>query len=280
MAGRAGSSLTRILAAAALAAAALARGQGYPEGQIQDNSFLVEEAYNQDPGVVQHIQTFERERGSGDWMYTFTQEWPVPGITHQLSYSIPLQRISDAGGAGKLGDVALNYRYQLVGSGEAAIACAPRATLLLPTGDWRRGYGSGAPGFQALVPLSVVASPRFVVHADAGAGWTPRARNARGERADTTSWALAGSVVWLAGRNVNPLIEVAWTGADEVTGPGRRTRHDDALVSPGIRFAINFASGLQIVPGLACPIGVGPSAGKRSVFLYLSFEHPFRKIER
>jgi hypothetical protein len=34
---------------------------------------------------------------------------------------------------------------------------------------------------------------------------------------------------------------------------------------------------LQIVPGLALPIGLGPIAGERGVFAYLSFEHPFGK---
>src|SRR6185312_16420034 len=53
--------------------------------QIQDNSFLIEEAYNQESGVVQHISTFERADG-GDWAYSFTQEWPLGGIRHQLSY--------------------------------------------------------------------------------------------------------------------------------------------------------------------------------------------------
>ena len=38
---------------------------------IQDNSFLIEEAYNQERGVVQHINTFQRVH-SGDWVYTFT----------------------------------------------------------------------------------------------------------------------------------------------------------------------------------------------------------------
>ncbi len=46
---------------------------------IQDNSFLVEEAYNQNFGVVQHISSFTRFFDSKDWNYTFTQEWPVPG---------------------------------------------------------------------------------------------------------------------------------------------------------------------------------------------------------
>lgn len=45
--------------------------------KIQDNSFLIEEAYNQEPGVVQHIQLFQYLKKSKEWLYTFTQEWPV-----------------------------------------------------------------------------------------------------------------------------------------------------------------------------------------------------------
>ena len=33
----------------------------------------------------------------------------------------------------------------------------------------------------------------------------------------------------------------------------------------------------MIVPGVAFPFGVGPSAGQKSVFLYLSFEGPVWK---
>ena len=52
------------------------------DAQIQDNSFLIEEAYNQEAGVVQHISAFSRAEG-GAWLYTFTQEWPLGGIDHQ-----------------------------------------------------------------------------------------------------------------------------------------------------------------------------------------------------
>jgi hypothetical protein len=40
-------------------------------------------------------------------------------------------------------------------------------------------------------------------------------------------------------------------------------------------WAFDFRSGLQIVPGAAYTIGLGPSDGARALFLYLSFEHPF-----
>ena len=111
-----------------LASAAAVCGQGLAEEKprespppIQDNSFLMEEAYNQEEGVVQHINGFQRMRG-GEWLATFTQEWPVPKQTHQLSYTIPYQRIAgDSAARSGLGDIGLNYRYQLAGSGETTV---------------------------------------------------------------------------------------------------------------------------------------------------------------
>src|SRR5205809_6836883 len=57
---------------------------------IKDNSFLIEEGYNQDAGVVQHIYTFTRPLTGRDWAFTFTQEWPVKGMKHQVSYTVPM----------------------------------------------------------------------------------------------------------------------------------------------------------------------------------------------
>src|SRR5437868_4914478 len=134
--------LALLLAAAAVAA----RGQtpekepSHPPHAIQDNSFLVEEAYNQEEGIVQHINLFQRSIRTGEWVGTFTQEYPFPGIRHQLSYTVPYQRLeTSAGKVSGLGDLAINYRYQWIGNDEAAVAVAPRLTLFLPSGDERRG---------------------------------------------------------------------------------------------------------------------------------------------
>ena len=110
------------------------------EPGIQDNSFLVEEAYNQEFGVVQHISSFTRFWDSKDWNYSFTQEWPVPGNErHQLSYTLVALHSGafPDSGAG-IGDVVLNYRYQLVGSGDTRTAFSPRLSLIFPAGDSSR----------------------------------------------------------------------------------------------------------------------------------------------
>jgi hypothetical protein len=94
----------------------------------------VEEAYNQNFGVVQHISSFTRFWNSKDWNYTFTQEWPVPGNErHQVSYTLAALHSGGLPGSGVgIGDVFLNYRYQLAGSGDTRVAFSPRFSLNFP----------------------------------------------------------------------------------------------------------------------------------------------------
>lgn len=248
------------------------------QDQIQDNSFLIEEAYNQEKDVVQHINAFSRASPSGDWIYTFTQEWPLGGETHQLSYTLPIQDVhSGVAAASGIGDVALNYRYQAIGSGTSRVAFAPRLSLLFPTGKSREGLGSGGEGLQLSLPVSWSWSSHVVTHWNAGFTHTFSAKDAASDKADTHALSLGQSFVWLAHPRVNLLLETVFVRAQTVASPGSTETSDAVFVSPGIRWAYNFENGLQIVPGVAFPIGVGPSRGSHAVFAYLSFEHPFRK---
>jgi len=230
-----------------------------PPPPIADNSFLLEEAYNQEAGVVQHISAFQRSLRTAAWTYTFTQEWPVVVQRHQVSVTFPVHHTGSGSTAVTgIGDIALNYRYQLVG-GDRAVAAAPRLSLLAPTGSETKGIGSGTFGVQINLPVSVKLAPRFVAHGNAG--WTATT--------GADEYGLGASLVWLTRPTFNVLIETAWSRAE---GGGHAL-----VVNPGVRWAHNFASGLQIVPGVAVPMGIGPSRGERGAFLYLSFEHPFRR---
>lgn len=215
---------------------------------IQDNSFLVEEAYNQETGVVQHISLFMRDRKSGDWTYTFTQEWPAPTQKNQLSYTIPV----NGGTRTRIGDMFLNYRYQLSGSGETRTAIAPRLSVIIPT-------GGGSSGVQFALPLSHVLASRLIEHSNVGATWY--------HDRSTIDLFLGQSFIYALNRRVHLMTEATWTRTD---GKG------DLLVSPGVRWAYNLSSGMQIVPGIAVPFGVGSSSGERSLLVYFSVEHPFR----
>jgi hypothetical protein len=257
------------VALAVLAAPAIAPAE---EGPIQDNSFLIEEAYNQEPGVIQHISSFTRAR-RGAWAYSFTEEWPVRGQTHQASVTFSYAGLRSPSATG-VGDVALNYRLQAVGSGETPVAFAPRLTALLPTGDATRGLGTGGVGFQVNLPVSVVLSERFVTHTNVGGSWVPSARASAGGSGPLSAFAAGQSFVWLAHHRLNFLVEAFYTWT-EVAGPAGAERTESLTVNPGLRAALDLPGGLQIVPGVSVPIGVGPSRGERGILFYLSFEHPF-----
>ena len=47
------------------------------------------------------------------------------------------------------------------------------------------------------------------------------------------------------------------------------------MISPGFRWALNLPDELQLVSGLAFPIGLTDDAPDYGVFLYFSIEHPF-----
>src|SRR5436190_17719788 len=89
----------------------LSRVYAQEAAPIKDNSFLVEEAYNQERGVVQHIGVFRADRTLHNGTFIFTQEWPFVSNRHQLSYSLPVSRVSQRL---QLENILLNYRYQLL----------------------------------------------------------------------------------------------------------------------------------------------------------------------
>lgn len=239
---------------------------------ISDNSFLIEEAYNQEPGVVQHINTWQWNHEDKSWDYTFTQEWPVFVQDHQFSYTIPVSHVTDPDHTG-FGDIGLNYRYQAVFTD--TIAFSPRLSLLLPSGDQDRGLGTGTVGYQANLPFSAVLSKNFVTHWNFGVTVNPDEHDSDGNSASTVGYNYGASIVYLTTPELNFLVEAVGTTSEIVTADDSAESEDTFVINPGVRFALNFDSGLQIVPGLAFPIGVGPSAGEFSVFTYLSFEHSF-----
>jgi hypothetical protein len=274
--------LAPLFPALATSAAGQAARSVSEASSIRDNSFLIEEAYNQERGIVQHINTFARASDGGSWAYTFTQEWPLGGQRHQVGFTLPVVSVpaADGGGTG-IGDFAVNYRFQLAGmvrgGASGAAAFAPRVTVILPTGASRHGTGKGGAGLQVNLPFSMELPAALVTHVNAGATYTARARNSRGDRAATLDYTVGQSLIWHALPLFDLMIEAAWTRTQDVAGPSRTVRRSEVLLAPGVRTAFDLAAGLQIVPGLAFPLGVGPSRGERGVFVYLSFEHPFTR---
>ena len=252
---------------ALLASAALLAQAGAPvPPAIEDNSFLIEEAYNQEPGVIQHISTFLHVHGSGRRTdYSFTQEWPVASQRHQLSYTLPYAWLGEQGHG--VGDLYLNYRYQLTGH-DAWATLSPRLSVAVPTRGDTRG------GLQVNLPISKRVARRLVVHANAGATYLRGVRVDHGRR-DLRAINAGGSAIALVSPSFNVMLEVV-AGFEEDARPDGRTRWDrELIVSPGLRKAIDVGS-LQIVPGVAVPITMTADRTRAGAFLYLSLEHPLR----
>ncbi len=256
----------------------LPAGERLAEG-IQDNSFLVEEAYNQGPGVVQHILlgvgTVDQFRAADDreWALSFTQEWPIFSQAHQFSYSVPYSFIESGGSTENgVGDIYLNYRYQALMETDRVPAFAPRLSVILPTGDDDRGLGNGEVGYQINLPVSKVLSNRWTGHFNAGSTVIP---DVAGET--LVSYSLAGSFIYAVSEDFNLLVEAVAGWDEELAEFGDTSRDFSALISPGFRYAFNLPGDTQIVAGVAAPIGLTGSAPDYGILFYLSVEHFFAR---
>ena len=241
---------------------------------IQDNSFLVEEAYNQEPGVVQHIFNLPSFFTGHAYEITpsFTQEWPVFSQTHQFSYTIPYMFMNNANGPA---DIRLNYRLQALMESECVPAFAPRLTLVLPTGNKQKGFGNGRVGYETNLPFSKIVGDRWTVHFNAGMSIFP---DVRGH--DLINYNLGGSGIYAITRDFNLMLEMVANWNEEVnfavkTARATVDRTMTALISPGFRYAFNCPNDLQIVAGAAAPIGITSDSPDWGLFFYLSFEYPF-----
>lgn len=81
------------------------------------------------------------------------------------------------------------------------MAPAPRFSLLLPTGNYKKGLGSAVVGLQVKIPVSLELSDKWVTHLNLGFTLTPGSKEPRGATADTFGSNFGGSVTWLASEN-------------------------------------------------------------------------------
>jgi hypothetical protein len=254
-----------------------------PIDGISDNSFLLEEAYNQEEGVVQHIFSayYSADSRTRGWTFNFTQEWPVFSQTHQFSFTIPSFHLREEGQrVSGLGDILLNYRYQALDEEAHGVAMAPRLSLIVPTGNRRAGTGDGVVGYQFDVPLSKKVTDRIALHANMGLTFQPKVRvpldlpgNPLSPKSSLLDYNLGGSAIYAINGRLNLMLE--WVGISEqsLDGEGKRSRTFSSILSPGIRGAVVNEKNLQSVIGFAVPIGLNRNADNFGAFLYLSIEH-------
>lgn len=246
--------------------------------EIQDNSFFVEEAFNQEPGVVQTIVGAAFLQDSG-WAATVTQEWPAPSMRHQLSFTVAA---ADVDGARGPGDLAVNYRYQLLEEGPGRPAVSPRATLIVPTGNAERGLGTGAAGLQFNLPVSKQAGDVYL-HGNAGVTWYPSVKPvgtaqtaglAAVRARSLTSPFVAGSAIYRLRPMFHLMLESVLTGQQAFDEGFGRDRRAVGILSPGVRTGWNHGD-TQYVAGAALPVTWSGGRHDAALFLYFSYETRF-----
>jgi hypothetical protein len=263
--------------------AALAQDGG--REHIKDNSFLIEEAYNQEKGVAQHIFNWVRtwdQADDGDhdeFTFLYTIELPIGGETHQLSFTpMVFEHFSDDpdGGPeteeGGWGDVFVNYRYQLSMDDPCSMrpAISPRFSVLLPTGDEDRGLGNGEVGYQFNLPISKELDP-FALHFNAGSTVTP-------DVDDNTlnGYNVGTSIIWLRSYDVNFMLEFVTLWDEELDDAGNLDHTTSVILNPAVRAALYTGEEIQWVIGAGVPIGLSEDAPDIGMFIYMSVEHAFR----
>ena len=237
--------------------------------EIMDNSFFVEEAFNQDTGVVQNIVNFNRTR-NGEWVATFTQEWPLFSHTHQISYTLPFAS-TDLGSG--IGDAYIHYRLQVLDGDNGGLSFSPRVSLILPSGSVSKAIGQGSPGWEVNLPFSQQVGDLFV-HWNAGFTQVPAAIGDDDLEHDLFTPRVAGSGIWRARPMLNLMLEtvVEWTAVP--TGPSSSRHVSRTTVVPGLRTGVN-AGDAQTVFGFGVPISIVEGARDVGVFVYFSYETRF-----
>jgi hypothetical protein len=267
---RAGAALLLLLLAAGIARAD--DDDPRPAAGIKDNSFLIEEAYNQGPGEMQHVLTLQRQYR--DWYLAYSQEWALGSQTHQMSYSVPYAWLRSDGQRVKgVGDATITYRYQALFESATSPAFAPGISLILPSGNRNRGLGDGSVGVEIKAPFSKIVSDRVTLHANAG---MTHLFNVQGH--SPTSYIIGGSGVYAVTRDFNVLLEGVAEWSETVNDLLLIERETTFTLNPGFRAAVNFPNDKQFVFGFATPITF--SRDKKTdygLFFYLSFEHDYNK---
>lgn len=262
---------------------------------IRDNAFLVEEAANQEPGVVQHIFNWvnvwdraPRER-TRDLAFAYTMELPLGSQTHQFSFTTlfvsNFSRPNDgpAEQQGGVGDTILNYRYQLLAD-DNFLWCAPRFGLILPTGDERFGLGRGQLGYLFNLPISRY-TDLFDFHFNAGFIFIPNVAaflndGSRSPRQDPHVFNLGVSAFWKPKTNLHFFVEALWLESQDIDNLGFRDHLTQVFINPGVRWAVYQGEEVEWVLGVSVPVGVTRDAPDIGVFAYMSIEHDFRKSKK
>jgi hypothetical protein len=251
--------------------------------ELEDNSFLIEEAFNQKMGVIQHTSSLVLDKIHYETaQLSFTQEIPITNKTHQLSYSLCYsmhpQVIIDHGQTNGFGDLSISYRPLLLDENDW-LMMIPRFTLILPTGNSSHGLGAGGVGVQFNMALTRRISKKLVTHYNFGATQyfnynhyvTSNDKPTLNYEKNLLFGNVGASVIWHASNRFNIMAEWVSKFEKKISDEGVIVSTNYHLINPGVRYAFEVGH-MQIVPGIGVPFNIGSNDLRPGVFFYISVE--------
>ncbi len=239
------------------------------ESNIEDNSFLIEEAFNQESGIYQFINHYQYDKRAQAWEYAFEGEIPITHQVHQFSFQIPVEDNNSQDKQTSVGDLIVNYRWQPLN--RDGLMIADRLGLILPTGDFKNGHGHGVVGMDFKMAATLPMGEIFMNHWNFGLTYYPKAKHDHPHRHDLLNLSAGTSVIWKGNGYYNLMLELV-TEREQTLNQNRQITTESTLtINPGIRFAINLQD-CQVVPGIGFPYELINSPHEYGFLLYLSFE--------
>ncbi|HEX8432076.1 MAG TPA: hypothetical protein VF625_12335, partial [Longimicrobium sp.] len=150
----------------------------------------------------------------------------------------------------------LGYRYKIIGGEDEPLTITPGVEATAMRGEKVE--------FEAALPVSYAFGRGWTSNSNVGVSFTP------GD--DEVSFTVGEGIMRRVGRSLNLMVEALYS-SEESPIPGDETE-GGVFVIPGFQYAFDLSPRVQLVPGVAVPIGLGKAEGERGLFLYLSIEHP------
>jgi hypothetical protein len=248
---------------------------------IEDNSMLIEEAFNQERGKMQYISNFIFHRDG--FSFAYCHEIPIGDHFHQFSYNLAysfLKTTSATGSAHGVGDLLLNYR-PLIGGKQHWILLIPRFSLVVPTGKSDNNLGFGGWGGQFNLAMTKRISRNLTTHINSGFTFISKAdfyadqdtgESAKKYEKDLWTGQFGLSVIFAAKKNFHMMLESFLDTEESARNDASFVKNQRLTINPGFRFALNVGK-IQIVPGMGIPIEMSDGNDvSTGAFFYLSLE--------
>lgn len=240
--------------------------------EIEDNSFLIEEAYNQKPGEYQFIQAYRSYQSGKEYKFTSEGEMALGSEKHQLSYQVVRDKEADQG---SVGDTTLSYRLQ--SANQPDFLMAHRFGLILPTGSVGKQSSYGVTGLRYLQATTFLFQEYWDNHWNLGFNHFPEAKvNFSDKRRTLNEFLIGTSLIYHWKDNLNFLLEGIYETHEKLNLRNQKRYEYEFTLNPGVRTAIELSwKKTQIVPGISFPIRYLDDHIDHGVLVYLSFEPKF-----